>query len=122
VFTYDPSSDLGKVRLLITDRDAQVATFSDEEISAIYDLCGQSVRMTAAQLLDTLAANEALVQKRIKTLSLETDGAVVAKALHDLAATLREQENLQDGGFDVAEMVNTDFGRRERWLKQIQKG
>lgn len=120
MFTYIPSTDAGKVRMLITDRDEDGATFQDEEIQAFLDMNLSSVRLAAAQALETIAANEVLVQKRIETLSLKTDGPKEAEQLIALAKSLREQENNQ-AGFDIAEMVEDPFSARERWRKQWQR-
>lgn len=116
-FTYDTATDTGRVRLLITDRDSSNQTFSDEEIAAFLTLSG-SVFRAAAQALDVIATNEALVQKRIKTLSLQTDGPAVAAELRKQAEALRERDNETDAGFDIAEMVVDDFSERERRFKQ----
>jgi hypothetical protein len=120
-FTYNPTDDTGKVRLLITDRDSSNQTFSDEEIAVFLEL-GGSVFRGAAQALETIAANEVLVQKRIKTLSLQTDGPACAEALRKLAESLRARDDESDAGFDVVEMVNNDFGARERLFKQALRG
>lgn len=120
-FTYDVTTDIGKVRMLITDRDSVTAIFSDEEIAAFLSLYG-SVFRGAAGALETLAANEVLVQKRIQTLSLTTDGPTEATALRELARSLRERDAEDGAGFDIAEMVPNDFSARERVYKQWLRG
>lgn len=120
-FTYDVSADAGRVRMLIADRDIENAIFQDDEIDAYLALAGNSVFRAAAQALETIASNEVLVQKRIKTLSLQTDGPACAKELRQLAASLRARDNEGDAtfaGFDIAEQVYSPFGEDERWLKQ----
>lgn len=121
-FTYDLTTDVGKVRMLIADREEQYALFSDEEISAFLALFSASVFAAAAQALDTIAASEVLIQKKIKTLDIETDGPAVATALRAQAAALRERDNEDGAGFDIAEMVYQPFGSRERWWNQWQRG
>lgn len=124
-FTYDPTTDRGRVRLLVTDVDAAQALFSDAEIDAFLAIEG-GMRRAAALALETTASNEALVQKATRLMDLTTDGPAVAKELRERAASLRAQadrDDLVDGSaFDWAEMVTGPFGARERietqWIRE----
>lgn len=107
--TYKPATDRGKVRLLLTDRDGTM--FQDDEIDAFLALEG-SVRRAAAAGLETIATSEALIQKKMKMLDLETDGPALAKALRDGARALREADD-ESGAFAIAEMVTTPWAERE---------
>lgn len=90
--TYDPSTLAGRVRLLINDIPVEdVAVFDDDEITAFLDLAAQSVLLAAAQALDTIASNEVLVGKVIRTQDLSTDGAKVSAELRARAQALRDQ-------------------------------
>lgn len=120
-FTYDVTNNVGKVRMLISDRDIENAIFQDAEVQAYYDMAG-SVYRAAALALETIAASEVLVQKRIKTLSLQTDGPACAEALRKVAESLRARDDEDGEGFDIAEMVVNPFGERERLYKQYQRG
>ena len=120
-FTYNVSNDVGKVRMLISDRDIENAIFQDAEVQGYLDLAG-SVYRAAALALETIAASEVLVQKRIKTLSLQTDGPACSAELRTLAASLRQRDDEDGAGFDIAEWVTNDFGARERWAKQVLRG
>ena len=111
-FTYDPTTDRGRVRLIITDTDSTHEIFNDGEIDAFLDLSDQDIRLASAQALDTIASSEALVQKRITQMDLSTDGPAVARALRDHAETLRQQVN-EGSAFDWAEMVVGSFSARE---------
>ena len=99
----DYATASGQVRLLINDTDDAVPVFSDEEINAFLALEGDSVKRAAAQALDTIADDEALTSKVIRTQDLSTDGAKVADALRKRAAGLRSQAAEDDddaaGGF-----------------------
>jgi hypothetical protein len=127
--TYDPDTDVGKVRLLISDVDLDNGPiFTDAEIATFLILEAVSVRRAAAQALDVIASNEALVQKRIQILDLRTDGPAVARALRDHAAALRDQvdsgvESDEDGEFEIAQMVTGPFGHRQAvwngWLRRL---
>jgi hypothetical protein len=99
-------TDIDTVRLLISDLDTP-PTFSDVQIQSFLTLEG-AVKLAAAQALDVLASNEALVSKRIRTLDLQTDGPAVAKTLHDQAEALREQHYYELGG---AVEFTTDLGQ-----------
>ncbi len=115
---YDPSTDLGKVRLLLTDTRADMAQFQDEEIQAFLDMTNQNLFLAAAMGLDTLAANEALVQKRIETLSLKTDGPAVAKALRELANSYRERVD-KDSGFETVEINSGGWSAQQIYENSI---
>lgn len=127
-FTLDYSTSAGKVRLLISDIDAAAPIFQDDAIAAFVTMTpGGNVKRAAALALMTLAANETLVQKRIKTLDLSTDGPAEAEALRKLAMDLRKQadedETAEDGGaFDWAEMVTSPATADERLFKERQRG
>jgi hypothetical protein len=114
--SWDPTTPAGQVRLLISDVDRDHPIFAPDEIDAFLTLEGGDVRLAAAQALDTIASNEAMVSKRIRLLDLSTDGPAVAKALRDHAGRLRDQAETagEDAGFDVAEMVTTQFSWREQ--------
>jgi hypothetical protein len=80
-FTYDVTTPRGQVRLLLNDVDAATAVFQDAEIDAFLALEGASVKLAAAQAIDTNATNEALASKVIKDHQQQTDGAKVADAM-----------------------------------------
>lgn len=122
-FTYDPTTDRGRVRLLITDVDATQALFSDAEVDTFLALEG-AVKTGAALALETIASNEALVQKATRLLDLQTNGPAVAKELRERAAALRTQAAEGDtaGAFDWAEMVTGPASAGERILAQALRG
>lgn len=89
-YSIDYTTNLGRVRLLINDTDEE-PVFSDEEIEVFLTLEGQSVKLAAAQALDTIADDEALTSKVIKSQDLSTDGPSVAAGLRARATSLRTQ-------------------------------
>jgi len=126
-FTYDPTTDAGLVRLLITDTDTvnpDNQIFEDAEITAFLTLESAVVKRAAARALDVIAAREVLVQKVIRIMDLTTNGAAVAQALHALAESLRAEADAEEteGLFDYAEMVLDDFSMRERLINQSLRG
>lgn len=121
-FTFDVSSERGKVRLLVPDTSPTAFVFEDAEVDAFLAIEGNSVRRAAALALETLASNQALVLKVIKLMDLQTDGAKLSDALLKRAGLLRAQADDDDmaagGLFDWAEMVLDPFSARERLVNQ----
>lgn len=121
-FSFDVSTTVGKIRLLIPDSDAANHIFEDEEIDVFYSIEGSSIKRAAALGLETIARSEAMIQKVIRLLDLQTDGAALARELRLQAQELRKQaddeEFAEDAGFDIAEQVFDDFTYRERLRKQ----
>jgi len=121
--TYDPKTDLGYVRLLISDvggADGNSFLFEDEEIQAFLDRAG-SVGIAAATALRAIASNEAQVQKRITFLELKTDGAAVSKELRELADKIEAQaEKTEDDAelMDFASMNVDMFSERNLFEKR----
>lgn len=106
---YDPSTDAGRVRLLIGDTDDTQQTFTDAEITNFLDMEGDSVKLAAAQAMDTIADNEVLVAKVIRTTDTATDGAKVADSLRKRAQSLREQA-AEEGDYGHAfEIVDFEY-------------
>ena len=121
-FTFVLSEDVGKVRLMIPDSKEATYLFEDEEIEAFLTIEGESLKLATALALETIASNEALVLKVIRTLDIATDGAKVSDALLKRAKALRDQVDSEEakagGGFEIAELVTDTFTWRERLAKQ----
>jgi hypothetical protein len=127
-FTLDVTTDRGRVRVLIGDTDTVNATaqvLDDATIDMLLGLAEQGVLRAAAFGCEAIAANEVLVQKRIRTLDLSTDGPAEAAALRELAKSYREQAEVGDSGalpFEIAEMVPNQFAARERvWDQALRE-
>lgn len=125
-FTYVLTENVGKIRAMIPDNTLATYIFEDDELEAFYAIEGDSLKRATALALETIASNEAMVLKVIKTLDITTDGAKVSDALLKRADKLRDQADDEEaaagGGFDVAELVYDDFTYRERLVKQAQRG
>lgn len=111
---YDPTTDAGTVRLLIndivTDGDAATETqvFTDAEITRFLTLEGQDTYRAAAMALSTIAGNETLRMKYIRSRGLELDGPAVGRELRMQARDLRDQaaERDDEGTFMIASNVD----------------
>ena len=89
--TYDPGTDVGKVRLFCQDRGTGGTwIFSDEEIQAYLSLQYNDIRRAPALALEDIANNKALTEKvkQVGDIQLVT-GIDMAKALMSRAEALR---------------------------------
>lgn len=133
---FPPALDtpVGQIRVLIPDlvtADRTVNTdymFSDDELDAFLSIYADSVRRAAAAVLDTIATNEVLTYRTIRTDDLQVDvtkGAELlrrrAQALRDEADALDDNEATDsfeivfaDGGF-VPEGTPVQWGRQWTW-------
>lgn len=124
-FTYDLTSAEGKVRLIVADSREEGHIFEDEEVTAFLEMNALSVRLAAADALETIASNESLVQKAITLLDLKTDGPKTAADLRKHAATLRAQATQEvalaseDPGFDIAENPAGFWAEREYLWNEV---
>ncbi len=98
----NPTSDIGRVRLLITDT-TEPALFDDGQIEAFLGMAaGRNVKRAAAAALEVIARSEVLIGKKIRTSDgLSTDGPAVAKELRESAAALRAEADSDDDGFGL---------------------
>ena len=123
-FTNDVTTDVGKMRLIIMDRDSQNPIFQDEDLTAFFNIMGDILR-GSAMALRAIAANQVYVLKYIKLLQLVTDGPKVGAELRLEADALDERANFVDattaGMFGWAEFVDDEFAARERIWKEWER-
>jgi hypothetical protein len=115
-WTFDPTTDRGRVRLLIGDDDTSNQIFQDASIDAFLSMEGGEVKLGAAAAIEAIAAKQALIQKVMKIGDVTTDGAKLAQALRELAANFRRQVE-EAPAFDIAEWTVTPAVEREIILK-----
>jgi hypothetical protein len=139
-FSYDPSTPVGMVRLLVFDTNGvpPYPIWQDNEINAALNMFSSqgvivalsgytpnippvqlafSYRRTAAMLLRGLAANQARMAT-VGLLDAKLNGKAAADALRAVATDyVTSEEN--DGFFAVAEMVPNSFSMRERLTNQM---
>lgn len=106
---YDPSTSIGRIRLLIDDtEDINAPIFSDAELQAFLDLNGDSALRAAAQALLLIAGSEVRLGKKITSQDITVDGPAVAAELRNQAKQLRAQADEQDatdaaGAFEIVD-------------------
>lgn len=96
----DYSTDVGRVRLLISDVDEERLILTSEQVQAFLDVEGGRLKRAAAAALDAIASSEALVSKVIRTQDRQSDGAKVADALRAHAQRLRDQDDDDEADAD----------------------
>lgn len=111
-YSYDLSTDIGKIRLAIPDNIQADAVFTDEELQVFLDVEG-SWRSAAALALETMASNELLVMKMVEVKDVKVSGSDRAVALLLKRASLLREQDTFDGSFDVIPIVYDDFSLRE---------
>ncbi len=116
-FSYDLSTNTGKVRMLIPDSRAADRLFTDDEIETILALEGSDVRRAAALALETVASDQARMLKWTKVQGVEVDGTksaaelrARAKQLRELAAEGDPSSSSDDVGFAIAQRPTTEHG------------
>ena len=98
VATYDPSTNVGKVRLYILDKDMSAPQFIDEEINAFITEAGSSqLRAAAGLALLSWAAALAREDESVKVGSWSGDRRDVASKLRDLAQEYFAMDNYAPG-------------------------
>ncbi len=119
-FSYDPTTDVGRVRRTIPDKEEDEAFWTDEEIQSFIIDEGNWLRATATAL-ETMATDAIYINQHTRIGDLEVDTSRSAKLLMDRAALLRTQaEAIEDeDGFDIIEFAVDEFSYRERIRKQI---
>lgn len=125
-WTYDPTTDVGKVRLTISDTEVSRPVLDDEDIEAFLSMAGNSIPLASAKALETIATNEILCLKVVNLMgAVVTDAASAAKQLLALAKTLREEHmtnaTADSPGFVSIEMADDFLQRREKYVKTVEE-
>lgn len=117
-FTYDVTTDRGKLRLLLSDVTADNYQFEDDEIDAFLTIGNNNLYWSAALGLEVIASNEMMVHKRIEILGLTINAPAVATELRRIAGNWREV-SFADEAFDIAEVPVDSAAYNEKYLKEI---
>jgi len=127
-FSYDVSTDVGMVRLLISDTQEKNADlnkiylFEDAEIQAVIDRT-DSLDLAAAQLFDIIAGSEAKLATVVRRGDISDDRSKVAAELRAQAAAIRERESADVEPLSAT--INPSYerfsGRRNELLEREDK-
>lgn len=107
-FTYDLSSSdsatlaIANLRLLISDKEQNEASFSDEELTAFYTMAGGTLREAAAIAYTAWVGSEAKIARMLEQNEVQSERDAVDKLLEVAAA------------FRKADIANVGATRRRR--------
>lgn len=120
-FTADLTTDIGKVRQLITDLDSSAPIFPDDQMIQNFLDIEQSIKSAAALAYETIAGNQALLLKVMQLLDLKQDGKSTAQGLLLVAKTFRDNDDAPGyAGIDWVDIVDSDdFAYREHMRKLL---
>ena len=107
--TTDPTTVIGKVRILIADASSPFV-FTDADINGILTLMDQDILSTSGMLLRSKAADKALIAKFVKAGEFSEDTRDVSKRLIELAAKYEEMAQQVPAEAD-AEYGGTPFAQ-----------
>ena len=122
-FTYDLSTNRGRVRLKIRDTDTSDALrqiFQDDEIDFFLTEAAADLNLAAAGALDAIAANAALLAKAQKIGDYSIDSKSMAAAVMKVAAHYRSLSE-QTPAFGYAEQTLSVFSWNEIVINELQR-
>ena len=131
----DFDTDVGKVRVLLGDTEAENVQsgigeymyFGDAEIGAFLDMYGDNVKLAAARAIEVIAGSQALLLKSWKSDDLAVNGDKIAESLRKIAAQLREEAIAEESseyfnlikmyveGADVDDFAEEEFYPKRTW-------
>jgi len=119
VYPPNYATPLGQLRALVSQTNqykdpadpAAVADYlmDDGLLQSYLVINSDKLYGAAADVLLALAANEALVSKKIRTEDLSTDGSVIANSLRQIAQeyrTRQKEEDAEDAALEAFELVD----------------
>jgi len=135
VSPVDFDTDVGKVRVLLGDTEAENVQsgigeymyFGDAEIGAFLDMYGDNVKLAAARAIEVIAGSQALLLKSWKSDDLAVNGDKIAESLRKIAAQLREEAIAEESseyfnlikmyveGADVDDFAEEEFYPKRTW-------
>jgi hypothetical protein len=104
--TTDPTTPIGKVRLLIADTDPANFSFEDAEVQAFLDMEDGNLRLAAATAVVSITTDRAKLAKVVQLGRYQTQLQAVSDLLR-IAEQLRE-DAISQGGLQTAELDLSD--------------
>lgn len=111
-FTFDTSTNIGKVRALIGDVAQATSLLSDEEINVYLSMTTSDIFSSASLACAAIAASKALVAKRKSAGGYSEDLTQIARAYLDLSDRFKKIAS-EIPAEAVAESFYTDFAYRD---------
>lgn len=104
--SYNPTTDAGKVRLLITDTDVADPIFTDTEISQFLSMSDNDIYGAAALAFGTIIRSRALLAKRMQREGYETEEHALSelrKCVDDLSTLSITANGVQTLDWDLSD-------------------
>ena len=120
-FTFDTTTNIGKVRTLINDKTASTAVLTDEEINVYLSLEGNDIYGSSASALEAIIINKQLLSKLIAAGDYKEDNRNVADKLGKTAERYRKA-SVSTPADAYAEVAVTDFNYREIETNKTLRG
>lgn len=111
-FTFDTTTNIGKVRTLINDKDSTSFVLTDEEINVFLSLESNDIYNSAAAALEAIIINKQLLSKMIAAGDYKEDTRNVADKLGKTAERYRKAA-ISRPADAFAEVAVSDFNYRE---------
>jgi hypothetical protein len=117
-YTYDITTNLGKVRALISDTNAASVILGDAKINAFLSMKSNDLYATAALALNAIATSKSLLAKKKSSGDYSEDLTAIAKECRATAAIYQEMsENIPAEA--QAEGFFNDFSYRDVTLRKM---
>lgn len=120
-FTYNTSTNIGKVRAIIGDVTSSTALLSDEQIQVFLDLKSNDIFMTAAMALRSMAASKAIVAKMKSAGNYSEDTRQITSLLLSTAKDL-EAAAIAVPADAQAEIIVDDFSLNNIIRNKVLRG
>lgn len=107
IFPPDANTPLGQLRYLIDDIEEPYAV-SDARLQALLSVYKDNLQLAGADVFESIAVNEALMYRYVRTDDLTVDGSKTAEILLKRAARLREQASADaiEDAFEIVDYVH----------------
>lgn len=104
IFPPDASTPVGQLRYVINDVEEPYA-FSDAHLQAMLSIYRNNLQLAGADLIESIAVDEVLLYRFVRTDDLTVDGSKAAEILLKRAQRLRDQAAIdaEEDAFEIVE-------------------
>lgn len=120
-YSYDITTNLGKVRALIGDTNSASVLLADAKINAFLALKSNDLFATAALALYAIAASKALLAKKKSAGNYSEDLSAIAREYRETAKTYDEMSRNTPAEAQ-AEVILTDFNYNDILINKALRG